>query len=221
MYTKCKIKVTTDEEGFVSHAVLKVPKEHIKIEIKNRDGIVEYLLVWNCLSVFVIVPIENVSEEGLTAETFEEVFKKPYKAVYKVLDDVEDVIWLLMHSAKELEETEGLSNAKVVTRISTYDNGMVRRATIGPVNYPIFIDLTEHADINVAQVDVHWEGVVLSVHAPYSPYFESLFQESTIRELFTNFYTTAMTVLENLKRVIRDYKNKAKEKIDSVVCTTG
>ncbi len=220
MYTKCSIKASTDDEGFITHAVIKAPQEHIKIEIKNLEGSVEYLLVWNHLSVFTVIPIEEVDEPGLTADTFDEVFRKPYKGVYKVLGDVEEIIQFLMYRAKRMEETEGLSNAKVMTKISPYDNGMVHRATVTAVNYPIAIDLAENADINVAQIDVDWGDVILNIHAPYSPYFEPLFKEKTVRDLFTNLYTTVTVVLENLKRVIHNYRSRAREAVESVECVT-
>ncbi len=203
------IKVTTNPEGYISKATISAPNYGIKIIIQLIDDMVDFNLKWNELDVVATVPVGVVRGYALRADSFKEVFGKPYKATYETLNILDDVLFILIEKARKLNETEGISNIPVKVSMRTNDEGEVEKAIISAPDYHVMIKLEKEEEI--AHVSFEWEDYKISITVPYLPYLDTLFSERVIKEVFTNLYDTVLGVLADLGKVISDYRDKAKD----------
>ncbi len=203
------IRVTTNPEGYVKKATINAPSDGIKIVIDVAESFVDYNLKWNKLEVVAIIPVEYVGTASLMADSFKEMFGKPYKAVFETLGDVDHALYILFERAKRLNDTEELSSTPVKVTMKANEDGEVEKATISAPGYPVTIEMRREDE--EAYVSLKWEDIEVTVVAPFLPYFHDLFSERVIKEVFTNLYSAVVGVIADLGRVIREYRDKAKD----------
>ncbi len=221
MYTKCKIKVSAHEDGLVKKAYLRVPKDDITLHIINDGGFLRYDLDWKGFSVSLWTPLENVGTAGLNAEEVAMLLRKPYKAIYKVLGDTEAFLADALQSLKGLEESGELKYSKFVSKIYPNDDGTIHKAVFGISHSPFGATMFySHFDDEVS-IYLTWDTFWADVKAPRYPYFDTLVKEKTLSDLLTSFYATFTVLLSDLIKVIRDYRARAGQDVDSVICSTG